>query len=66
MQKNIFFKKKNIKIQKLCPNHYFKKNFIINDVKPLEKAKIFDITFFDSLNYVDLAKKNKSQSLYYY
>ena len=60
MQKNIFFKKKNIKIQKLFPNHYFKKNFIINDVKPLEKAKIFDITFFDSLNYLDLAKKTKA------
>ena len=37
MSKNIFFKK-NIKINKVFPKLNFKK-FLVNDIKPLDKAK---------------------------
>ena len=57
MSKNIFFKKKNIKINKVFPKLNFKKNFLVNDIKSLDKAKRHDITFFDSFNYVLLAQK---------
>ena len=59
MSKNIFFKKKNIKINKVFPKLNFKKNFLVNDIKPLDKAKRHDITFFDSFNYVLLAQKTQ-------
>ena len=59
MCKNIFFKKKNIKIKNLYPKLKIKKNFIINDIKPLDKAKKNDITFFDSIKYLSIAKKAK-------
>jgi hypothetical protein len=48
MSSNIFFKKKNIKINKIFPKIKFKKILLINDVKPLNKAKKNDLTFFDS------------------
>ena len=51
MKSNIFFKKKNIKSNKLFPNEKFKKNFIINDVKPLKVAQKNDVTFLDSPKY---------------
>tara|TARA_B100001057_G_C22795890_1_gene929608 strand:- start:145 stop:1122 length:978 start_codon:yes stop_codon:yes gene_type:complete len=51
MTKNIFFKKKNIKSNILFPQLSLKKNFIINDIKPLKIAKQKDITFFDSIKY---------------
>ena len=59
MSKNIFFKKKNIKINKVFPKLNFKKNFLVNDIKSLDKAKRHDITFFDSFNYVLLAQKTQ-------
>ncbi len=59
MYKNIFFKKKNIKIKNLFPNHFIKKNFLVNDIRPLDKAQNFDITFFDSPSYLSIAKKTK-------
>ncbi len=51
MSSNIFFKKKNIKISKIFPNHKFKENFQVNSVKPLLRAKKKDITFLDSIKY---------------
>ena len=59
MYKNIFFKKKNIKVKTLFPNYNFKQNFLVNDVRPLDKAQNFDITFFDSIAYLSNAKKTK-------
>ena len=59
MSDNIFFKKKNIKINKIYPGFTFKKNFLINDIKSLDKAKKNDITFFDSFNYVSLAARTQ-------
>ena len=59
MQKNIFFKKKNIKIRTIYPTKNIKKNFLINDIQPLEKAKINDVTFLDSSKYALAASKTK-------
>ena len=53
MNSNIFFKKKNIKIKKIFPNHNLEENFDVNSVKPLIFAKKKDITFFDSIKYKD-------------
>jgi len=61
MNKNIFFKKKNIKINKLFPKYKFKDNFIVDSVRPLINAGKNDITFFDSLKYKDHIYKNKSK-----
>ena len=46
-QTEIFFKKNKIQIKKLYPNNKFKKNILINNVKPLSSAKINDLTFYD-------------------
>ena len=50
----MFFKKKNIHFKKLFPSLNLKKDFLVNDVKPLGLASKKEITFFDSINY----KKN--------
>ena len=60
MPKNIFFKKKNINIKILFPKIKFKKNFIVNDICPLNMASKNDLTFFDSLRYKILASKTKA------
>ena len=62
MNSNFFFKKNNIKINKIFPDIDFKKNFIINDIKPLKKSKRNDLTFFDSAKYVDEAKNTKASA----
>ncbi|MBD1146366.1 UDP-3-O-(3-hydroxymyristoyl)glucosamine N-acyltransferase [Pelagibacterales bacterium SAG-MED28] len=51
----MFFLKKNIKFSDLFPNEEYKQNFRINDIKPLGVAKKNDITFFESINYKNLA-----------
>jgi len=60
MLENIFFKKKNINVKELFPSFKFKKNFIVNSVRPLNLAEKKDITFFDSLKYKDYISKTKS------
>ena len=62
MNSNIFFKKKNIKFNKLFPKEKLNYNFQVNDIKPLDRAKKNDITFFDSVNYKDIAKKTKASA----
>ena len=59
MSKNIFFKKKNIVINKIYPN-IFKKNFKIDDIKPLHLANKNDLTFFDSIKYKSIAINSKA------
>ena len=55
---NVFFlKKKNIKLNHLFPKKKFKKNILINDIKPIHSANKNDITFFDSVAYKDFATK---------
>ena len=55
MNSNFFFKKKKLKVEKIFPNLSFKKNIIINDIKPLHSAKNNDLTFFESIKYKDQA-----------
>ena len=47
----MFFKRKKLKIKELYPNIKIDKNFIIEEVRPLNQAKINDLTFFDSIKY---------------
>ena len=60
MNSSFFFEKKNIKIDKVFPNIKFKKNFIINDIKPLHLAEKNDLTFFDSIKYKSSAEDTKA------
>jgi len=62
---NLFFKKRNkiyfydlLKKLKIKNKNY--KNFLINDIKSLDKAKRNDISFFHSLKYKDSLKTTKS------
>ena len=60
MSKNIFFERKGpFKSNVLFPKHSNSK-ISIKDIKSLDKAEKFDLTFFDSLNYKDLAEKTKA------
>ena len=60
MSSNLFFKKKKIKINSILNSNYIKKNFIIEDVKPLNTAKKNDLSFFDSVKYRIQAEKTKA------
>ena len=60
MSKNIFFKKKNIKIKNAFPAYDLKRDFIINNIRPLHQAQKNDVTFFDSIKYRNLAEKTKA------
>ena len=56
-----FFKKKNIRfVKELFPKSKFDKNEKVNDVKTLDKAKKFDLTFFDSIKYKQNAEKTNA------
>ena len=61
MSSNIFFKRKNITIDKIFPNIKLDKKFIVKSIKPLIDAGEEDITFFDSVKYKDDLIKTKSQ-----
>ena len=58
MSSNIFFKKKNIRLDKIFPKTKFRDNFIVKSIQPLHTAGNKDITFFDSIKY----KKNINNS----
>lgn len=60
MSSIFFFKKKNIYLNKLFPNNKIFNNFIINGVKPLDRAKKNDISFFDKKKYVKNVKNTKA------
>ena len=60
MTNNIFFKKKNVKINKIFPDKKFSKEFIIKDIKPLHLAAKNDISFFDSIKYKSEALSTKA------
>ena len=56
-----FFKKNKISnIKKIFPNHKNFQNLKFQDVKPLDKAKKYDITFFDSIKYKNTAINTKA------
>ena len=62
MNKNIFFSKKNITLEKLFIKKKFKNNFIVNDIKPLNLAKKNDLSFFDSAKYKSIAINSKASA----
>jgi len=53
-----FFKKKTFSINSLFPDLRIKDKLL--DIKPLEKSKKYDLTFFDSIKYKDFALKTKA------
>ena len=59
MKSNIFFKKKNISLNKIFPKHKIKQKFVIDSIRPLIFAKENDISFFDSIKYKDDISKTK-------
>ena len=56
------FLKKKINIKKSFPQHKIKNNFIIQNIKPLNKAKKNDLTFFDSIKYKINASETKGSA----
>jgi UDP-3-O-[3-hydroxymyristoyl] glucosamine N-acyltransferase len=60
MSSNIFFKKKNITLNKIFPKLKIKENFVIDSIRPLILAKKNDISFFDSIKYKDDISKTKA------
>ena len=61
MSSNLFFKKKKIRFSKIYPDIKISKDFIVNSIKPLRNAGINDITFFDSINYLEDLKFSKGK-----
>ena len=55
-----FFRVKQINIKKLFPNFQFKKNLIVNSIKPLDKASKNDLSFYESRKYIEYAQNTKS------
>ena len=49
MTSNIFFKKKNIKLNKLFPQNKFKKNFQVQDIKTSSFSKKMKLRFLTQL-----------------
>ena len=62
---NIFFKKNDkiylSDIYKLLKKNYTYKKILIENIKELNSAKQNDLSFFNSLKYVDLLKNTKSK-----
>ena len=66
MDNPFFKKKKNIKINDILSLLNLEKqkvNFQVNDIKELETAKKNDITFFNSIKYLESLKNTKSRLL---
>ena len=63
--KNPFFnKRKNIKINDILVSLDLKKqkvNYLVNDIKELDTAEKSDISFFNSIKYLEFLKKTKSR-----
>ena len=60
MSSKNFFLKKELSISKLFPKEKFKINSIIKAVKPLDKAHVGDLTFYDLKKYKDKAIGTKA------
>ncbi len=59
---NTFFKKNKLYVSKLFPSIVFKNNFLVNDIKPLDKASKKELTFFDSAKYTYNASKTEASA----
>ena len=60
MSSNLFFIKKKLKLNFIFKSNHSKKNFIVEDVKPLEIANKNDLSFFDSIKYRIQAENTKA------
>ena len=60
MKSNFFFLKKKQKIKDIFPKASIKSNFVVNNIKPLETAEKYDLTFFDNPRYKASAQKTKA------
>ena len=60
MSSKNFFLKKELYISKLFPKEKFKNNIIIKSVKPLDKAHVGDLSFYDLKKYKDKAINTKA------
>ena len=60
MSSNLFFIKKKIKLNLIFKTYQIKKNFIIEDIRPLNVAKKNDLSFFDSVKYRVQAENTKA------
>ena len=61
MSKNIFFERKGpFLLNKLINNVNVEKKIKIFDVKPLDEANTSDLTFLDSINYLEAVKSTKA------
>jgi UDP-3-O-[3-hydroxymyristoyl] glucosamine N-acyltransferase len=61
MSKNVFFKQNGpFLLREIFESVNTSSKVKIFDIKPLDLAENFDITFFDSVNYIHLAKSTKA------
>jgi UDP-3-O-[3-hydroxymyristoyl] glucosamine N-acyltransferase len=61
MKKNIFFVQKGpFLLREIFDNINLNQKIKISDIKSLDEARNSDITFFDSVNYIHLAKSTKA------
>ena len=60
MSSNIFFKKKKISTKNIFSKNNLKRNFIIDEIKPLVLSQKNDLTFFDSIKYKFEASKTNA------
>ena len=61
MRKNFFFEKKGpFLLREIFDKFDFKKQIKISNIKPLDEAEKSDISFFDSPNYINIAKLTKA------
>lgn len=62
MNDKFFFKNNGpFLISEIFPKANFKQNLKIQNIKTLANASIFDLTFFDSMNYFDDAQKTQAK-----
>ena len=50
----------NLNLKKLFPNHNFKATEFVKNIRPLDKATEYDLTFFDNLKYRNYALSTKA------
>jgi len=61
MSKNIFFERKGpFLLNEIFSNTQLTKKIKFFDIKPLEEAKDIDLTFLESVDYIDFAKSTKA------
>ena len=62
MSSRSFFQRKKVRLSNVFPNISKKDDFILDQVKPLNKATKLDLTFFDNVKYKFLASNTKARA----